>query len=650
MALSLRFRLRRRTAGSDAPPADHLQGEMAASEPGNAFYYGFGAGTGDLASASHLLFRSDGTRLWHDVVGGADGLTEFVGDGSALTGVTAASVDWSDVDNTPTTLAGYGITDGVTTSDPRLTDAREWTASTVSQAEAEAGTATTRRAWTAQRVWQAIAAWWLSASTAAGRALVTAADAAAQRTALGLGTLATQSGTFSGTSSGTNTGDQTITLTGDVTGSGTGSFAATLSATGVSAGTYRSVTVDAKGRVTAGTNPTTLAGYGITDAAPLSHVGAGGAAHANAVASGAAGFMTGADKAKLDGIATGATANSSDATLLARANHTGTQAASTITGLAAVATSGAYADLSGKPALFDGTWSSLTGKPSTFAPSAHNHPASEISDSTAAGRALLTGADAAAQRTSLGLGTAATANVTTSATDTTAGRVLRVGDSATVLSASPALRATVGGTANAITLTTGASLPSLPTGLQLRWLAGSANTGATTINVDGLGAQPCVTVTGAALPAGYIRTGLDTDARWNGTNWVVYREAESGSNDDGKWERHANGWQRCTRFVDLDGLSLTTAVGPLFRNESNLGPYAFPVPFASAADVYDLNLTISGSQNSTIRTSAICGRFRRGQATYGLAWDGIAIISAASATGTAGEITRISLSATGRWY
>jgi len=44
----------------------------------------------------------------------------------------------------------------------------------------------------------------------------------------GLGTLATQSGTFSGTSSGTNTGDQTITLTGDVTGSGTGSFAATV--------------------------------------------------------------------------------------------------------------------------------------------------------------------------------------------------------------------------------------------------------------------------------------------------------------------------------------------------------------------------------------------------------------------------------------
>ena len=68
--------------------------------------------------------------------------------------------------------------------------------------------------------------------TSAGRSLIAGADAAAQRATLGLGTLATQSGTVSGThsgtSSGTNTGDQTITLTGDVTGSGTGSFATTV--------------------------------------------------------------------------------------------------------------------------------------------------------------------------------------------------------------------------------------------------------------------------------------------------------------------------------------------------------------------------------------------------------------------------------------
>lgn len=39
--------------------------------------------------------------------------------------------------------------------------------------------------------------------------------------------------------------------------------------TGIGAGTYRSVTVDKYGRAVAGTNPTTLAAYGITDAQPL---------------------------------------------------------------------------------------------------------------------------------------------------------------------------------------------------------------------------------------------------------------------------------------------------------------------------------------------------------------------------------------------
>jgi hypothetical protein len=52
------------------------------------------------------------------------------------------------------------------------------------------------------------------------------------------------------------------------------------------------------------------------------------------VAGGDAGLMTGADKTKLNGVATGATANSADATLLARANHTGSQLAATISDFA----------------------------------------------------------------------------------------------------------------------------------------------------------------------------------------------------------------------------------------------------------------------------------------------------------------------------
>lgn len=63
--------------------------------------------------------------------------------------------------------------------------------------------------------------------------------------------------------------------------------------------------------------------------APFSHVGDTGAAH-GAVTTSVNGFMSAADKTKLDGVATGATANQTDAFLLARANHTGTQVASTI--------------------------------------------------------------------------------------------------------------------------------------------------------------------------------------------------------------------------------------------------------------------------------------------------------------------------------
>ena len=54
-----------------------------------------------------------------------------------------------------------------------------------------------------------------------------------------------------------------------VTGSGS-SRAIALNDSGVAAGSYTKVTVDAKGRVTGGSNPTTLAGYGITDAVSAS--------------------------------------------------------------------------------------------------------------------------------------------------------------------------------------------------------------------------------------------------------------------------------------------------------------------------------------------------------------------------------------------
>ena len=60
-------------------------------------------------------------------------------------------------------------------------------------------------------------------------------------------------------------GDSPITATA-TTGEDTGTITIAHDNSEVEAGTYRSVTVDARGHVTGGTNPTTLSDYGITDA------------------------------------------------------------------------------------------------------------------------------------------------------------------------------------------------------------------------------------------------------------------------------------------------------------------------------------------------------------------------------------------------
>jgi len=95
-------------------------------------------------------------------------------------------------------------------------DPREWSAATATQAEAEAGSSTTRLAFTPQRVFQAIAAWWAANTGATGRAVVSAATQAGGRTALGLGSAAQSATTDFATAAALSGYVQTAALSGYV--------------------------------------------------------------------------------------------------------------------------------------------------------------------------------------------------------------------------------------------------------------------------------------------------------------------------------------------------------------------------------------------------------------------------------------------------
>lgn len=68
-----------------------------------------------------------------------------------------------------------------------------------------------------------------------------------------------------------------------------------------------------------------------------------------------------------------------------------------------------------------GDWSTISNKPELFPAASHTHQASQVSDSTTVGRALLTASDAAAARAAIGAGTGSgTSNLTLGTTGSTA--------------------------------------------------------------------------------------------------------------------------------------------------------------------------------------------------------------------------------------
>ncbi len=173
-------------------------------------------------------------------------------------------------------------------------------------------------------------------------------------------------------------------------------------------------------------------------------------------------------------------------------------------------------------------WAAVANKPATFAPSAHTHPASEVSDSTAAGRALLTAASVAAQRTALGLATVATSG---SAADLSVGTL-------------PAARLPIAaaGTLGGIRIGSG-------------------------LSIDGSGI-----VSAAGLSAGTVSgSGL----RWNGSAWV---EATNSLND-GTTTTMTQQSITSRALVVKGHVSATTADAPPLAVQNSAGSEMFSIRY-----------------------------------------------------------------------
>lgn len=144
---------------SDSPsavPASLANGELALNRATGKLYYKNTLNqVVELTGATGAGGVSDGDK--GDIVVSGSGSTWSI-DSTVLSNFARTLIDDT------TASAARATLQTISDADSRLTDSREWSAATVTQADAEAGTATSRVAWTVQRVWQAIAAWWAASA------------------------------------------------------------------------------------------------------------------------------------------------------------------------------------------------------------------------------------------------------------------------------------------------------------------------------------------------------------------------------------------------------------------------------------------------------------------------------------------------------
>lgn len=85
------------------------------------------------------------------------------------------------------------------------------------------------------------------------------------------------------------------------------------------------------------------------------------------------------------------------------------------------------------------------------------------------------------------------------------------------------------GAANAYVLANVPNIPALQNGYVVYWIPANANTGASTINVNGLGAVAIVNVDGSALTAGQVAAGEPAEIIYYNGNWILLNPALNAS-------------------------------------------------------------------------------------------------------------------------
>jgi hypothetical protein len=194
-----------------------------------------------------------------------------------------------------------------------------------------------------------------------------------------------------------------------------------------------------------------------------------------------------------------------------------------------------------------------------------------------------------------------------------------------------------GGTADAYTITPSPAITSYGSHQFFFLQIDRANTGAATVNVNGLGERDLRKLSRASVPealaAGDLQPGMVLPCWYDGTRFVamVPGVAVSGSNSNGAYTRFPNGLQIATHTVSGVSLAINNAFEGGFRSIAQT--WTFPSAFVSRPNVTSQPRSGSSFSSQSRGDGATSGTYY---------WTNIQSVTASDRA--------IELTAIGRWY